>query len=86
MIELVDGGVYWVRPPGTRWVNGKTVEIILDEPVLAQYRTDPSYEEDDSWNFFYYFGTDIFSRPREVIVVAGPIDIPPPPEPEGDPQ
>lgn len=76
-VELVDGGVYWVRPSGTKVVDGKRVDVIMDEPVLAQYRCqDIGDDEENDW--FNYFGTDFFDSPEEVIVVAGPLDIPSP--------
>lgn len=80
-VELVDKGVYWVRPSGTMRVDGKYVDVIMDDPVLAQYRSE-DMGDDETYDWFNYFGTDFFDRPEGVIVVAGPLDIPPPPEPE----
>lgn len=80
-VELVDGGVYWVRPTGTRIVAGKHVDVIMDDPVLGRYKSE-DMGDGETYNWFDYFGTDFFDKLEAVIVVAGPLDIPPPPEPE----
>ena len=81
-IELIDGRVYWVRP--TTRTDG-----IADEPVLAQYRDyrddDDEDDEDQTRQYIYYFGTDWFDHPKDVIIVAGPLKTPPPPGSEVQP-
>jgi hypothetical protein len=85
MIELVSGGVYWVRSSYYQMIDGVPVQVIREEPVLAQFY-EAKLSNGILWRRFHYFSTDNDDRPEEVIVVAGPIDIPPPPESEGDPQ
>lgn len=74
-MELVKGGVYWVRP-STR------DDGVFDEPTLAKYNCMKlSNGVDHDW--FDYFGTDWSDRPGDVIMVAGPLEIPPPPSEPG---
>lgn len=73
-VELVDKGVYWVRR------NDRT-DGVPGELRLAQCMRMP-LRSGGEWCRFDFFGTDDDAGLGDVIVVAGPLDIPPPPEPE----